>query len=76
MKRSTHTDQNLAISDLQVSIFKFSNVFVPVETVILGGFWVVFWQELPKMLSILFEILTSNVVQDNALVMLQFLLKY
>ena len=28
--------------------FKFSNVFVPLETVTLSCFWVVFWPELPK----------------------------
>ena len=33
-----------------------------------------FWSELPKMLSILFEILTSDDMQDDALDMLQLLL--
>ena len=45
------------ILDLQLLSFKFSNVSVPAETaVILSGIWVVLWPELPKMLSILFEI--------------------
>ena len=37
---------------------KFSNVFVAAEIVILGCIWLVIWPKLPKMLSILFEILT------------------
>ena len=36
----------------------------------------VFWLELPKMLSILFEILTSDDMQDDASDMLWFLLKF
>ena len=36
-------------SDLQFSSFKFSNVFVPAENVILGCFSVGFWPELRKM---------------------------
>ena len=55
----------LAISYLQFWSFKFSNVLVPVETVISGCFWVVF-------LSILFENLTSDNMQDDASDMLQF----
>ena len=35
-------------------------------TVILGCFCLVFWPELLKMLSILFEILTSDDIQDDA----------
>ena len=35
-----------------------------------------FWPELPKMLLILFEILSSDDMQDYAAVMLQLLLKY
>ena len=54
------------ISDLQFLSFKFSNVFVLAENVILGSFWVVFWPELLKMLSILFEILTSDNKQNDA----------
>ena len=49
---------------------------MPVETVILGCFWVIFWPELPKMLSILVEFLTGDDMQNDASVMLQFLLKY
>ena len=45
------------------------------ETVISGKFWVVFWLELAKMLSILFEILTSHHMQDDASGMLWFLLR-
>ena len=55
---------------------KFSNVSVPAETIILGCFGVVFWPELPQNLSILFEILSSDDMKDNASGMLQFLLKY
>ena len=55
--------------------FKFSNVFVPAETVILGCSFVVFWPELPKM-SILFKMLTSVDMQNNPSNLLQFLLKY
>ena len=44
----TQSKQVLAILDLQFLRFKFSNVFVPVETVILGCFWIVFWPNLPK----------------------------
>ena len=61
---------------MQLSSFKFSNVFVLAETVILGCFWVVFWRELPKMLSILFEIFTSDDMQGDALDMLRLLLEY
>ena len=64
------------ISDLQFLGFEFSNVFLPAETVILGCFWVVFWPEFAKMLPILFEILTSDDMQDDASDMLPFLLKY
>ena len=51
--------------------------FLPEETVILGFFCVVFWLELPKMLSILFEILNRFLnKKDYASDMLWFLLKY
>ena len=43
------------ILDLWFSSFKFSNLFVPAETVILGYFWVLFWPGLPEMLPILFD---------------------
>ena len=46
------------------------------EASILGYFWVFFWAELPKILSTLFEILTSDDMQDDASDMLRFLLKY
>ena len=62
------------MSDLQFLSFKFSNVFVPAETVILGCS-LVFCPELPKM-SILFELLTSDDVQNDASDIVQFLLKY
>ena len=51
-------------------------VFMLAETSILGYFWVFFWAELPKILSTLFEILTSDDMQDDASDMLRFLLKY
>ena len=44
--------------------------------VFLGCIWVVFWPKIPKMLSIVFEILTSYDMKDDASDMLQFLLKY
>ena len=51
-------------------------VFMLAEASILGDFWVFFWAELPKILSTLFEILTSDDMQDDASDMLRFLLKY
>ena len=75
MLSGTHSGQVLAISDQWFSSFKFSDVFVPAETIVLGCFWVVFWPGLLKMLSILFEILTSDDMQDDASKMLRFLLK-
>ena len=51
-------------------------VFMLAEASILGYFWVFFWAELPKILSTLFEILTSDDMQDDASDMLRFLLKY
>ena len=50
---------------------KFSNFFVAAETVILGCIWLVIWPKLPKILSILFEILTSDDVQDDTSDMLR-----
>ena len=71
----TYREQVLAISDKQFLSFKFSNVFVPAKTAILGCSLVVFWPELPKM-SILFEMLTSDDMQNDVSDMMQFLLKY
>ena len=51
-------------------------VFMLAEASILSYFWVFFWAELPKILSTLFEILTSDDMQDDASDMLRFLLKY
>ena len=45
------------------------------ETVTLGCFWVFFWPGLPKIMSILFDILTSDDMQSDASDMLRFLLK-
>ena len=45
----TYTTQVLQLLNLQFFSFKFSSVFVPVETAILGYFWVGFWSELLKM---------------------------
>ena len=53
--------------------FKFSNIFVPVVTVILSCFWVVFWPELPRICQFCF---TSDDMQDGASDMLQFWLQY
>ena len=53
------------MSDPTFLRFKFSNVFVPVETVILGFYGVVFWPEPAKMSSILFEILSSDDMQED-----------
>ena len=63
------------MSDLQFLSFKFSNVFLPAEAVILGFSLVIFWPKLPK-LSIWFEISTSDDMQNDASDMSQFLLKY
>ena len=63
------------MSDLQFLSFKFSNVFLAAEAVILGCSLVIFWPKLPKM-SIWFEISTSDDMQNDASDMLQFLLKY
>ena len=63
------------MSDLQFLSFKFSNVFLPAEAVILGFSLVIFWPKLPKM-SIWFEISTSDDMQNDASDMSQFLLKY
>ena len=49
---------------------------MPVETVILGFFLGGLMAKLPKMLLILFEILTSDGMQDDASDLPQFLLKY
>ena len=38
---------------------------MPVETVILGCFWVIFWPEI-KILSTLVEFLTGDDMQDDA----------
>ena len=63
------------MSDLQFLSFKFSNVFLAAEAVILGCCLVIFKPKLPKM-SIWFEISTSDDMQNDASDMLQFLLKY
>ena len=63
------------MSDMQFLSFKFSNVFLAAEAVILGCSLVIFWPKLPKM-SIWFEISTSDDMQDDAWDMSQFLLKY
>ena len=51
--------------DLYLSSFKFSRVFVPAESVILGCCWVFFWSELTIMLLILFKILISDDIQND-----------
>ena len=53
------------MSDLQFLSFKFSNVFLAAEAVILGCCLVIFKPKLPKM-SIWFEISTSDDMQDDA----------
>ena len=70
----TYREHVLAI-DLQFLSFKFSDVFVPSETLILGCYFVIFWPELPK-ISILLEILTNDDMQNGASNLLQFLSKY
>ena len=67
--KNTYFEENLLLS------FKFSDVFVPSETVILGCYFVISWPELPK-ISILLEILTNDDMQNGASNLLQFLLKY
>ena len=60
----THTGQVLLIWHLQFSSFKFRNVLVPAETVILGSFGLIF--------GICKPFLTSDGKQDDASDMLQF----
>ena len=71
----TYREHVLAISDKPFLSFKLSNVFVPAKTAILSCSLVVFWPELPEM-SILFEVLTSDDMQNDVSDMMQFLLKY
>ena len=72
----SHTKHVLLISDLQFWSFKFSNFFIPAETLILGCFWLDFRPELLKLLSILFENMNSNDMQGDASDLLRFLFKY
>ena len=57
-------------------IYFILNAFLSAEAVTLGCFWLAFLGELPKMLSIMFKVLTSDDMQGDTSDTLRFLFKY